>query len=371
MQTLTDPKLIAGKLGIDSITESEGRRIREWIDSIEIEQADANSITSERLSVKQIDFSRLSNSQSSDLILDLSEAFRYFFTNTYSEFIFFPSEGRKYSLHELLDMDPATMFPVDTIYSFPLDCLHKESSLDKSTVEHPMFCHDPDAMFRNIRKKLEQRGHAAIIHDIETGMILGFAFGYPSRLIEAWSLEEWIHPFVYSRFDENLDKLQRSNVELFEKLRSKYFNRFSDYLIKLNALIKDHSDLFDRAGCKKDYGADDLVYVFNAITSHPQIRRISRPTKLGEACLSMIDEKTRKNRMAVGESTFQSNAYKMFKVGGMKDIYGILNDSSSGARAGESILMAGPLSSVLETVSLPHREFMKRYIRYYKKHITP
>ncbi len=37
----------------------------------------------------------------------------------------------------------------------------------------------------------------------------------------------------------------------------------------------------------------------------------------------MIDEETGKNMLAIGESVFQTNAYKMFQIGGMKDIYGI------------------------------------------------
>jgi len=367
MNTLTTPRQLAQKLGIDSISADKIKRIQRWIDSITIEKMDTDIITSERLITKQYNFSDLEEGQSLDIIRDISAAFRYLFTNTYAEFIFYPSEGRKISLQELLDLSPSTIFSIDTISSFPTDCFCKESSLDKSNAEYPLFCHDPDITFMNLKNKLGKHGHAASIVDVQNDKILGFAFGYKSSLREAWKYEEWIHPFVYSRFGEYLDKLKESNIDAFNRIQAKYVNRFDDYLMKLNGLIKDNIKLFEGRGCKNKYEPDDAVYVFNALVTHPKIRSISKPTKLGESCLSLIDEETGKNMLAIGESVFQTNAYKMFQIGGMKDIYGILNQSPDQAQAGENILMTGPLSSVLEAVSLPHREFMKRYIQFYRK----
>ena len=367
MNTSTTPRQLAQKLGIDSISTDQAKRIQKWIDSISIEEIDADLITSDRVITKQINFRDLDEGHSFEIIRDISTAFRYLFTNTYAEFIFYPSEGIKFSLQELLDLHSSTMFTIDTIYSFPTDCFCKESSFDKQNKEYPMFCHDPDITFMNIRNKLEKNGQAAIIVDVQDNKIIGFAFGYKSSLMEAWKYEEWIHPFVYSKFDEYLEKLKESNIKSFNKTQDKYIRNFDDYLMKLNTLIKNNKNLFEIGGCKNQYRPDDTVYVFNAIVTHPKLRNISKPTKLGEACLSMIDEKTNKNMLAIGESVFQSNAYRMFQTGGMKDIYGIINQSSDRAQVGENILMAGPLSSVLEAVSLPHREFMKRYILFYRK----
>jgi len=230
-----------------------------------------------------------------------------------------------------------------------------------------MFCHDPEITFQNIKRKLERRGHAAIIHDEETGEIVGFSFGYRSSLIEAWSLEEWVHPFVYSRFDQFLDIIQQSDMELSKIHHDRYFNNFDDFLLKFNTLIKDNLDEFALTNSKIKFGPDDFIYIFNALVTHPQIRTFSKPSELGGFCLGMVDEHTRNSTLALGEAVFQSNAYKMFQIGGMKDIYGVLNQSSDQPQAGDNILMVGPLSSVLEAALLPHREFMKRYILLHRK----
>jgi hypothetical protein len=367
MKISISPKQLGEKLGIKNIPNAHRKKIQHWIDSITIEKIEAESITPGQFKTEQINFDHLDKDQSLDKINKLSTAYRYLFTNTYAEFIFYPSEGRKFSLPELLDLDPNTMFPIDTIYSLPIASLRKRSVFDKSIDEYPMFCHDPEITFQNIKRKLERRGHAAIIHDEETGNIVGFSFGYRSSLIEAWSLEEWVHPFVYSRLDQFLDIIQQSDMELLKIYHDRYFNNFDDFLQKFNTLIKDNLDEFALTNSKTKFGPDDFVYIFNAVVTHPQIRTISKPSELCGFCLSMMDEYTRNSMLTLGEAVFQSNAYKMFQIGGMKDIYGVLNQSSDQAQTGDNILMTGPLSSVLEAALLPHREFMKRYILFHRK----
>jgi hypothetical protein len=367
MKTSINPKKIGEKLGVKNIPEEDVKKIQEWIDNISIEQFETRSITSEQFKTEQINFSHLDKYQSLDIIMNLSKAYCYLFTNTYDEFIFFPTEGRKFSLQELLDVDSNAMFSADAIYSFPIDCFHKRSSLDKSIYEYPMFCHDPEVTYQNIKQKLEQRGHAAIVHNEETGDIVGFSFGYRSSLMEAWSLEEWSHPFVYSRFDQMLNNIQKKAAGLSKILHDRYFKNFDEFLFKFNTLIKDNLDEFALTSSKTKFGPDDFVYIFNAVVTHPQIRTISKPSELCGFCLSMVDEHTRNSTLTLGEAVFQSNAYKMFQIGGMKDIYGVLNQSSDQAQTGDNILMTGPLFTVLEVALLPHREFMKRYIFFHKK----
>ncbi|MEA3437387.1 MAG: hypothetical protein U9R43_13035 [Thermodesulfobacteriota bacterium] len=367
MKISISPKQLGEKLGIKDIPDVDSKRIQQWIGSITIEKFKTESITPDQFKIKQFNFNHLDKAQSLDTITNLSIAYRYLFTNAYGEFIFYPSEKRKFSLQELLDVNPNTMFPTDTIYSFPLSSFRRKSSIDKSIYEYPMFCHDPEMTFQNIKRKLERRGHAAIIHDEETGDIVGFSFGYRSSLIEAWSLEEWVHPFVYSRFDQLLKNIQKKDTGLSKTLHDRYFKNFDDFLLKFNTLIKDNSDEFALTNSKTKFGSDDFVYIFNAIVTHPQIRTISKPSELCGFCLSMIDEHTRNSTLTLGEAVFQSNAYKMFQIGGMKDIYGVLNQSSGQAQTGDNILMTGPLFSVLEAALLPHREFMKRYILFHRK----
>jgi len=366
MKTSISPKQFAEKLGVKNISSSDSETIQQWMDSISIEEDKTGTINSDQLKTKLINFNHLDKDQSLDIIKNLSTAYRYLFTNTYSEFIFYPSEGRKFSLPELLDLDPNTMFPIEAIYSFPIDCFRKESLLDKSIDEYPMFCHDSEITFQNIKQKLEKRGHAVVIHDEKTGNIVGFSFGYRSSLIEAWHLEEWVHPFVYSRLDQFLNKIQKTNLSLSKKFHEKYFNKFDDFLSKFNAVIQNNIDTFGGINTQAEFGPNDYVYLFNAVVTHPQIRRISKPSELCGACLSMPDEYTKKYMLTLGEAIFESNAYKMFQIGGMKNICGVLNQASDGAQKGDNILMLGPLSSVLEAALLPQREFMRRYIRFHR-----
>ncbi len=366
MKTSISPKQFSEKLGVKNISSSDSETIQQWMDSISIEEDKIGAINSDQFKTKLIDFNHLDKDQSLDIIKSLSTAYRYLFTNTYSEFIFYPSEGKKFSLPELFDLDPNTMFPIEAIYSFPIDCFRKESVLDKSINEFPMFCHDPEITFRNIKQKLEKRGHAVVIHDEKKGNIVGFSFGYRSSLIEAWHLEEWAHPFVYSRLDQFLKKIQKTNMGLSNIIRDRYFKNFHAFLMKFNNLIQNNVDTFADTTSKIQFGPNDFVYLFNAVATHPKIRRISKPSELCGSLLSMNDEHTKKNMLTLGEAVFQSNAYKMFQIGGMKDIYGVLNQYSDRPHAGDTILMAGPLSSVLEVALLPHREFMKRYIRFHR-----
>jgi len=357
----------AAKMGIIGISGEDEKRIQHWLASITVENFDNESTASGQFKSANINFNHLDSDESYKIIKKLSVAYRYLFTNAYDEFIFFPSEGRKYSLHELLDVKPGTMFSNEAIYSFPIDCLCKKSSFDKSVDEYPMFCHDPETTFQNIKQKLEQRGHAVIISDEETGQIVGFAFGYKSSLIEAWSLEEWVHPFVYSRFGLMLREIEESDHRLHKKFHDRYVNKFDDFFVKFNTLVKDDLGAYGLPDHRQQFEPDDCVYIFNAIVTHPHIRTISKPSELCGTCLDMVDEHVKNNILGLGEAVFQSNAYKMFQIGGMKDIYGVLNQSSDRSHAGDTILMAGPLSSVLEVALLPHREFMKRYIRFHRK----
>jgi len=367
MKISISAKELSLKLGVNSISDAEKKQIQQWIDSITVEIFDADLITSEKFRTEQFDFSRIGQKQSYDVIKRISKAYRHLFTNTYDEFIFYPSEGRKYSLHELLHIVPVTIFSDEAIYSFPLDCLCKKSLFDKSIDECPMFCHDPETTFQNIKQKLEQQGHVVIIGEKETGQIVGFAFGYQSSLINAWSLEEWVHPFVYSRFGLMLKEIQESNHSLYKIYVDKYFNDFYKFLFKFNKLVKNDLNAYGLPDHREDFEPDDRVYVFNAIATHPQIRRISKPSELCGTCLDMVDWDIKNNMLGLGEAVFQSNAYKMFQIGGMKDIYGVLNQSSNSAKKGDNILMVGPLSSVLEAALLPQREFMKRYIHFHRK----
>jgi len=367
MKTSISPKQFAEKLGVKNISSSDSETIQQWMDSISIEENKTGTINSDQFKTKLINFNHLDKDQSLDIITNLSTAYRYLFTNTYSEFIFYPSEGRKFSLPELLDLDPNTMFPIEAIYSFPIDCFRKESLLDKSIDEYPMFCHDSEITFQNIKQKLEKRGHAVVIHDENKGNIVGFSFGYRSSLIEAWHLEEWVHPFVYSRLDQFLNKIQKTNVGLSKIIRDRYFRKFDNFLLKFNNLIQNNVDTFADTTSNIQFGPNDFVYLFNAVATHPKIRRISKPSELCGSCLSMNDEHTKKKILTLGEAVFQSNAYKMFQIGGMKNIYGVLNQDSDQAQKGDNILMLGPLSSVLEAALLPKREFMKRYIRFHRR----
>jgi len=366
MEISISPKQLGEKLGIKNIPDIDSKRIQQWIDSITIEETETGSITSDQLKIKQINFNYFDKDQSLDIIINLSMAFCYLFTNTYDEFIFFPSDGRKFSLQELLDVNPNTMFPTDTIYSFPLSSFRRKSSIDKSIYEYPMFCHDPEITCQNIKKKLEKRGHAAVIYNKNNDNILGFSFGYRSSLIEAWYLEEWVHPFVYSRFDQLLKNIHKKDTGLSKILHDRYFKNFDDFLLKFNTILQDNIDKFALTNFKTKFGPNDFVYLFNAIVIHPQIRNISKPSELCGSCLGMIDEHTRKNMLTLGQVVFQSNAYKMFQIGGMKDIYGVLNQSSDRPQTGDTILMVGPLSTVLEAALLPYREFMKRYIIFHR-----
>lgn len=357
----------ASKLGISDISKEDEKQIQNWLDSIAIEETDNASIDSKQFKTEMINFNRLDNDESLKIIKRLSFAFRYLFTNTYDEFIFFPSEGRKYSLNELLDVKPGAMFSNEDIYSFPIDCLSKKSSFDKSVYEHPMFCHDPEITFQNIKRKLEQRGNAVIIIDEVKRQIVGFAFGYQSSLKEAWSFEEWVHPFVYSRFNFILNELSESDPRLHQQLNDRYVNKFDDFLAKFDTLVRDGLGGYGLPHHRDRFEPDDCVYIFNAIATHPQMRMISKPSEMCGACLGMLDEHVRNNILGLGEAVFESNAYKMFQIGGMKDIYGVLNPSSDRAIKGDNVLMVGPLSSVLEAALLPRREFMKRYIRFHRK----
>jgi hypothetical protein len=371
MKTSISPKQFCEKLGVKNIPDADSKRIQQWLDSITIEKNETGSITSDQLKIKQINFNNFDKDQSLDIIKNLSMAYVYLFTNTYGEFIFFPSEGRKYSLQELLDVDPNTMFPVDTIYSFPIASFRRRSSLDKSIYESPMFCHDPEVTYQNIKQKLEQRGHAAVVQEGKKNNIVGFSFGYRSSLIEAWYLEEWVHPFVYSKFDQFLSKIKKSNIGLSKIIHDKYYSNFDDFLLKFNTLIQNNIDTFTGATVRTKFGSNDFVYIFNAIVTHQKIRNISKPSELCGSCLSMIDEHTRKNMLTLGEAVFQSNAYRMFQIGGMKDIYGVLNQSSDLPQTGDTILMTGLLSPVLEAALLPRREFMKRYLIFHRNNKRP
>jgi len=357
----------AEKLGVSNISEEDEKRIQHWLDSITVEKIDNVPASLERFKTEKIYFNQITSDESLDIIKNLSIAYRYLFTNTYAEFIFFPSEGIKYSLHELLDVKPGTMFPNEAIYSFPIDCLCKKSAFDKSVDEYPMFCHDPEMTFQIIKKKLDQRGRAVIISDEETGQIVGFAFGYKSRLIEAWSLEEWVHPFVYSRFGLMLREIQESDHRLHKIFHGRYINKFDNFLVKFNALVKDDLGAYGLPDHREQFEPDDCVYIYNAIATHPRIRVISKPSQLSGICLDMADEYVKNNMLTFGEAVFQSNAYKMFQTAGMKDLYGVLNQSPDSAKKGDNILMAGRLTSVLEVALLPHREFMKRYIHFHRK----
>lgn len=358
---------IAEKLGVHDISGKDQQQIENWLNSIVVENFNQAAVDSRRFKTKKIDFNRTKGDEAEKIIKQLSVAFRYLFTNTYAEFIFFPSEGRKYSLQELLGVEPGAMLSDDTIYSFPTNCLHKRSAFDQSVDEYPLFCHDPETTFRNIRQKLENRGQAVIVSDEESGQIVGFTFGYKSRLIEAWSLEEWVHPFVYSRFDLMLRKIKSSDYRLHNSFHDRYINEFDDFLGKFNAVVRDDLGAYGLPEHREQFGPDDCVFIFNAIATHPHIRTISKPSELCGICLDMVDEPYKNSILGLGEAVFQSNAYKMFQIGGMKDIYGVLNQSSDSAKEGDNVLMVGPLSSVLEVASLPQREFMKRYIRFHRE----
>lgn len=358
---------IAEKLGVRNISEKDEQQIEDWLHSITVENLDQAAVVSRRIRTNKIDFNRTKGDEAEKIIRQLSVAFRYLFTNTYAEFIFFPSEGRKYSLQELLDVEPGTMFSDDVIYSFPTNCLRKRSAFDQSVDEYPLFCHDPETTFLNIRQKLVNRGQAVIVSDEESGQIVGFTFGYKSSLKEAWYLEEWIHPFVYSRFDLMLRKIKASDYRLHKSFHDRYVNRFDDFLVKFNVVVSDELGAYGLPEHREQFEPDDCVFIFNAIVTHPLIRTSSKPSELCGICLNMVDGQLKNSILGLGEAVFQSNAYKMFQIGGMKDIYGVLNQTSDSAKEGDNVLMVGPLSSVLEVASLPQREFMKRYIRFHRE----
>ncbi len=217
--------------------------------------------------------------------------------------------------------------------------LQEMDSLDPSsyrrhpiTGELPIFWHDPEQTFFNMRKKLEKDADLTMVKSL-TGEIMGMIFGKVSTLYEHFCSEEWRDPLRNSRYRD-----------------PKTYRDFGIFLERLNAILLKYPE-FDDLMPQEGLDGNSTIYTWNTFATHPNSQAKGSTSKMMHAFFENLAE-DRDSLIDVAEVRRGSKADTIFVGAGFRQIHGILSEN----------IPPGPDESTI--IAAPVRDLRRNYTTY-------
>ena len=157
----------------------------------------------------------------------ITDIFKETFANPpYGQFLVYPSVGKPISAQAVFGEDKKYIASKE-LDSFDL----KDFPKHPETGEAVTYWMNPEIVYENLRRKFRENLHIALFRNNQTQSIAGVNYGYFATVAEAFALEEWNNPLLYSGINnpdlnrdfgksmETLQKLFRGWMEIREDTR--------------------------------------------------------------------------------------------------------------------------------------------------------
>ena len=165
----------------------------------------------------------------------------------------------------------------------------------------------------------------------------GLVFGYKTTFGEAFELEAWADPFLYS------------GVDVPEHRRSP------------DAFMSNINEAMYKELGAKPKALDDSVYVWNCMTKDIKLKGPQYLAALLQTFFDNIPPDTKSSAMVIGEAVVGSRAASVFTAAGGIAVPGILTPQGKSLEAGDSVIFLCSLSEVAKSFTVPADSFEAKY----------